>query len=96
MAAACSFVFLGAGYGPAAEQLELTQAAGGVLVATLHTEGDAVVSFNYHKDSCYFSPDHGVPCYTFTAVKGTEPVPISGCVAASWGSMGRQAAPPPA
>jgi hypothetical protein len=80
MAAACSFVFLGAGNGPVTEQLELTQAAGGVLVATLHTAGDAVVSFNYHKDSCYFSPDHGVPCYTFTAVNGTEPVPISGCV----------------
>jgi len=76
----CCVAILPAGAGSSNEQLSLTRDSSGDLLATLHTSGDAVVAFNYVKDGCYFSPDHSEPCFTFTAVNGTEMVPIEGCV----------------
>lgn len=68
----------GAG-GAAPERLEITGT--GDLVATLHSaEGGAVVAFDFVKDGCSFSPDHTEPCFTFTAVNGTDSIPVSGCV----------------
>jgi len=66
--------------GTSSERLDLSAAGGGELLATLHTAGDAVVKFEYVKDGCFFSPDHSEPCFTFSAVSGTDSVPISGCV----------------
>ena len=67
------------GGNPAQERLDITT-TNGVLTATLHTEAGGVVTFEYEKDGCYFSPDHPDPCFTFAAINGTEAIPISGCV----------------
>lgn len=78
---ACCWVTTLSAAPASSESLDLIRSSSGELVATLHTAGDAVVVFNYLKDGCYFSPDHSEPCFSFSAVNGTEPVPIHGCVA---------------
>jgi hypothetical protein len=84
----CSVATFPAGAGSSDEQLSLSRDSSGDLLATLHTAGGAVVVFDYIKDGCYFSPDHSEPCFTFTAVNGTEPVPIQGCVSNADAKLG--------
>lgn len=65
--------------GTPTDHLELTVGAGGELLATLHSAGDAVVKFEYVKDGCSFTPDHPEPCFAFSAADGAETVAITGC-----------------
>ncbi|HKO20456.1 MAG TPA: hypothetical protein VJU82_16390 [Acidobacteriaceae bacterium] len=84
----CSLATATAGAGSSDEQLSLSRDSSGDLLATLHTAGDAVVAFDYVKDGCYFSPNHSEPCFSFTAVNGTAPVAIQGCVSNADAKLG--------
>lgn len=77
--AACSVAFLAAGAAPTTEKLDIGGGGPGELVATLHTGGDGVVAFDFLTHGCFFVPDHPEICFTFTAVNGTDEIPINGC-----------------